>query len=543
MTDILDNVAVKKAIISGYANLENRKNSVNNLNVFPVPDGDTGTNMSLTLQYAVKEVESSQAETVGDIVMACSSGALMGARGNSGVILSQLCRGFAASARGKMTLTIDDLADAFMSASDYAYKAVIKPTEGTILTVAREMAEFALGSKAKYRDIISFGKAVIKAGYIALENTPNLLPVLKEAGVIDAGGQGLMYIIEGMFASIEGKDIAVSESAMIKEPTEFVEGINKEIEYGYCTEFLIRAKPKAHQNQSYRSILLDKYLKMGDSLLVIEDGGIIKIHIHTNEPWNVMKIASGCGDLLKIKIENMREQHREMFSEELADLKKSQQHKLYAVVAVSSGSGLSEALTEMGVTHIIEGGQTMNPSTQDFLDIINKANADHFILMPNNKNIILAATQAKDMSEKSVVVIPTKTIPEAISALMNFNENKTPAENEAAMTEGAQNIKTGQVTYAVRDTAINDVKIKSGDILGLLAGEIVTVDNSVEQAALTLFDKMADENALMTVYYGEDVKKKDAKKLYAVLSDKYPSTDIELVYGGQPLYYYIISAE
>jgi DAK2 domain fusion protein YloV len=475
MTETLDHTAVKRAIASGYANLENRKNSVNNLNVFPVPDGDTGTNMSLTLQYAVKEIESSNAETVGDIVSACSSGALMGARGNSGVILSQLCRGFAASVRGKAVIGIGDIADALMSASDYAYKAVIKPTEGTILTVAREMAEFAAGGVDAHRDIESFGKAVIKAGYEALENTPNLLPVLKEAGVIDAGGQGLMYFIEGMLASVEGKDIDVSESVTVKEPTEFVEGINKEIEYGYCTEFLIRAKPKTHQNQSYQSFLLDKYLKMGDSLLVIEDGGIIKIHIHTNEPWNVMKIAATCGDLLKIKIENMREQHREMFSQELAEQKKSQPHRPYAVVAVSSGKGLSEALTEMGVTHIIEGGQTMNPSTQDFLDVIERANADHFILLPNNKNIILAATQARDMSEKSVVVIPTKTIPEAIGALMSFNENLPPEENEAAMAQGASSVKTGQVTYAVRDTAIHDLKIQSGDILGLLAGEIVTV--------------------------------------------------------------------
>ncbi len=543
MTETLDHIAVKRAIVSGYANLENRKSSVNNLNVFPVPDGDTGTNMSLTFQYAVKEAEASNAETVGELISACSSGALMGARGNSGVILSQLCRGFATSVRGKVTITLEDIADALMSASDFAYKAVIKPTEGTILTVAREMAEFAAENKGTYLDIASFTKAVIKAGYKALENTPNLLPVLKEAGVIDAGGQGLMYIIEGMLASIEGKDISVSESADVKEPTEFVEGINKEIEYGYCTEFLIRAKPKTHQNQSYRSFLLDKYLKMGDSLLVIEDGGIIKIHIHTNEPWNVMKIAATCGDLLKIKIENMREQHREMFSQELAELKTPQPRRPYAVVAVSSGTGLSEALTEMGVTHIIEGGQTMNPSTQDFLDAIESANADHFILLPNNKNIILAATQARDMSEESVVVIPTKTIPEAISALMNFSEALPPEENEAAMTEGAANVKTGQVTYAVRDTAIGEVRIKSGDIIGLLSGEIVAVSASVQEVALALFDKMAQENALMTVYYGQDVKKKDAKKFYETLTGKYPSTDIELVYGGQPLYYYIISAE
>lgn len=545
MIDTLDYKAVKSAVRNGAYNLENKKTQVNNLNVFPVPDGDTGTNMSLTFQYALKEADECSEESAGEVIASLSSGALMGARGNSGVILSQLCRGFASSIREKQTLNISDIAAAFVSASEQAYKAVLKPTEGTILTVARQMAEFARDTYIKYTDIAAFLKDIIKVGYDSLANTPNLLSVLKEAGVVDAGGQGLMFILEGILASLEGGEIILTNETDIKEPMEFVEGIEQDIKYAFCTEFLIRANKKPHAKYpSHQDYLLDKLTRLGDSLLVIEDNGIVKIHVHTNEPWTAMKFAAGCGELVKIKIENMREQHKEMFVKELEDQKEKGKEPLrYAVIAVSSGDGLSQVLKEMGVTHIIEGGQTMNPSTQDFVKVINKVNAENYILLPNNKNIILAAEQAKQISGKPISVIPTKAIPEAISALINFSEEADLAENEESMTQGALGVITAQITYAVRDTTAANKNISKGDILGIISSEIVCAEKTVGEAVKTVIEKIAAGNELITLYYGKDVKKREANKICNELKAEYPDTDIELIDGGQPLYYYIISAE
>lgn len=544
MISELDCRKFEEAIKSGYAHLENNKQTVNNLNVFPVPDGDTGTNMALTIQYAVKEIEKAEAKTISEAASACSNGALMGARGNSGVILSQLFRGFSKSCKGKVTLDTPGFAEALQAASEMAYKAVMKPTEGTVLTVAREMAEYALKIADEFDDEALLLEKVIQKGYEALENTPNQLQVLKDAGVVDAGGQGLLYIFEGMLKSLNNQPVALTENIQVVESTEFGMDINSEIIYAYCTEFLIMAQDK----QNYEKMLIDKLIKLGDSLVVVQDDGIIKIHVHTNEPWSAMKIAAGCGELSKIKIDNMRQQHSELFkAAELnvpASKKYSSEEVDYVLISVSAGEGLSNILKDLGVTYIIEGGQTMNPSTQDFLDIIDNTNAKNYILLPNNKNIILAASQAKNISDKNIQVLETKTIPEAISALMNFNPSLDLDENIEGMRSAIEYVKTGQVTFAVRDSAVNHINIKQNDIIGILQGDIVICDKKIKSAALSLVEKMIDDDTeLLTIYYGEEISEKEAQKLQDEIKQIYSAVDVELFFGGQPLYYYIISAE
>lgn len=544
MISEIDSKLFRDAIESGYANLENRKQTVNNLNVFPVPDGDTGTNMALTIQYAVKEMDRAPSSNISETASACSNGALMGARGNSGVILSQLFRGISKSCKGKTVLNIADIAGALQAASDMAYKAVMKPTEGTILTVAREIAEYAVAHVGEYNDCAEFFEKIIQQGYVSLKNTPNLLQVLKDAGVVDAGGQGLLFIFEGFLQAMRGNPIVMQESVEVVESTEFGMNINSEITYAYCTEFLITT----HENQDYEKMLIDKLIKLGDSLVVVQDENMVKIHVHTNEPWVAMKIAAGIGDLTKIKIENMRQQHSEIFQKE-----EQQNHKAtyysaeeteYVLVSVSAGSGLSNILKDLGVTYVIEGGQTMNPSTQDFLDVIENTNGKHYILFPNNKNIILAAEQAKKISEKDVQVLPTKTIPEAISALMNFNSAVAMNENIEEMSAAIEIVKTGQITFAVRDSSMNHVKIKKGDIIGILDGEIAVSKKDVVSAAESLIEKMTDSDTeLLTLYYGEEISENEANELQQSIQKKYPKIDVELFEGNQPLYYYIVSAE
>ncbi len=544
MISELDCRKFEEAIKSGYAHLENNKQTVNNLNVFPVPDGDTGTNMALTIQYAVKEIEKAEAKTISEAASACSNGALMGARGNSGVILSQLFRGLSKSCKGKITLDTPGFAEALHAASEMAYKAVMKPTEGTILTVAREMAEYALKIADEFDDGALLLEKVIQRGYEALENTPNQLQVLKDAGVVDAGGQGLLYIFEGMLKSLNDQPVTLTENIQIVESTEFGMDINSEIIYAYCTEFLIMAQDK----QNYEKMLIDKLIKLGDSLVVVQDDGIIKIHVHTNEPWSAMKIAAGCGELSKIKIDNMRQQHSELFKDAELSVSAAKRYSSeevdYVLISVSAGDGLSNILKDLGVTYIIEGGQTMNPSTQDFLDIIDNTNAKNYILLPNNKNIILAASQAKNISDKNIQVLETKTIPEAISALMNFNPSLDLGENIEGMRSAIEYVKTGQVTFAVRDSAVNHINIKQNDIIGILQGDIVICDKKIKSAALNLVEKMIDEDTeLLTIYYGEGISEKEAQKLHDEIKQIYPALDVELFLGGQPLYYYIISAE
>ncbi len=542
----IENSKFKKAIIGAYSNLENNKQIVNNLNVFPVPDGDTGTNMALTVKSAVEEVNKINGGTT-ELSSACSNGALMGARGNSGVILSQLFRGFAKGLQNKEDITPEVFALAIKEASTMAYRAVMKPTEGTILTVARMMSEFAMDNFQKYEELVLFMEDILKAGEIALDKTPDMLPVLKEAGVVDAGGKGLLCLFEGALKILKGEEVVAiyedKQDEIINPVTMNIEDIT----FAYCTEFLVRIKKENERySNAIKGAIKDKLTPLGDSLLVVGDEAIVKIHVHTNVPWVAMKIAAACGELCKIKIENMKEQHSETLvsMEAKKEEKYSKEEVEYVFIGVAAGSGMSKILKDLGVTYVIEGGQTMNPSTQDFMEIIDATNAKNYILMPNNKNIILAATQAKDMSDKNIEVIPTRTIPEAISAMMVFDEGSDLKENSEEMNEAISFVKTGQVTFAVRDTSIKDKVISEGDILGILGSDIVVNGSEIDRVALDLVDSMVDEDSeIISLYFGEDVKESEAKKLALAIEEKYEDLDVELNFGGQPLYYYIVSVE
>ena len=545
----------KKVFKGAYANLENNKQMVNNLNVFPVPDGDTGTNMSLTVKTAVEEMEKTTSDKLEVVAASLSSGALMGARGNSGVILSQLFRGFARKLRGVDDLTIPVFVDAFEESVNMAYRAVMKPTEGTILTVAREMNEYSRAHYDSFTDMADFIEHVLNAGRTSLANTPNLLPVLKEAGVVDSGGQGLICLFEGALKVLKGEEIVFIEVEDVEKDIKSVSGAqslemdSSDIKYGYCTEFLIRV---SEENRKYEAALTaalkDKLLPIGDSLVAVHDNGIIKIHVHTNVPWNAMKMASTCGELTKIKIENMREQHSHLIVEDTeAEPEKpkfSKEEKEYIFIGVAAGDGLSQILKDLGMDYVIEGGQTMNPSTNDFLDIINETNGKNYILFPNNKNIIMAAEQTIEISDKNIEVVKTRTIPESITALMTFEEGLSPEENAENMAEAIEDVKTGQVTFAVRDTKIGDTDISEGDILGIIGSNIVSDTKDVKGTTLELIEAMVDEDSeLLSVYFGEDVTEEEAVELGEILEEKYEDLDIEVTYGGQPLYYYIVSVE
>ncbi|WP_329385465.1 DAK2 domain-containing protein [Anaerofustis butyriciformans] len=549
---MIDSKMFKKVLKGAYANLENNKQMVNNLNVFPVPDGDTGTNMSLTVKTAVEEMSKVTSDKIGDIAASMSSGALMGARGNSGVILSQLFRGFAKGLKDVKEIDIDSLIGAFELSTKMAYRAVMKPTEGTILTVAREMYEFAKEHGNSYSSVEDFISHVLEAGEKSLQNTPNLLPVLKEAGVVDAGGRGLLCLFEGALKVLKGEEVVFIDVEDVEKEESGVQGFeidSSDIKFGYCTEFLIKVH---EENLKYESAitaaLKDKLTPIGDSLVAVHDNGIIKIHVHTNVPWNAMKMAATCGELSKIKIENMREQHSELILKEAEEAKEeekySKEEKDFIFIGVAAGSGMSKILKDLGMDYVIEGGQTMNPSTQDFLDIIENTNGKNYILMPNNKNIIMAASQAKEISEKNIEVVKTRTIPEAISALMVFDATSSLADNAENMTDAISEVKTGQVTFAVRDTQIGDTVISEGDILGILGSDIVCDTKDVSTATVELIDKMVDEDSeLISIYYGEDIKEEDANKVAEIVEEKYEDLDVEITYGGQPLYYYIVSVE
>lgn len=539
--DTINGQTLKEAILYAAAYLEMNKDEVNSLNVFPVPDGDTGTNMSLTLSYAAKNVQNVEEINVKTIAKMMSSGALMGARGNSGVILSQLFRGFYEGSKDRNTLSISQFAACLKASSDMAYKAVIKPTEGTILTVAREMGSFATSNFEKYTTIEQFLEDIIAYGEVILNKTPDMLPVLKEAGVVDAGGMGLIYIYKGFLAAIKGEKIETIDFSQAKGTKKMTEtNLPQDIKFMYCTEVMIQG------DSNKAPTLRTKLSPLGDSMLVIGDENVIKVHIHTNEPGKVITQCLVHGELIDIKIENMKLQHENTLINETAHLKKKpEKRSKYAFVAVSGGEGLNKIFQDLGVVNIIKGGQTMNPSTQDFLDEIDVINADVIYLLPNNKNIILAANQAKEMSAGHIEVIPTKTIPQGISAILAFAEDADDEENLINLNEAIKHVKTGQITFAVRDTTIGDKIIKKGNIIGLNDKEgIVTVSNSPEKTAIDLVEKMADENTeLIYIYYGEDISQKDAQKLHKKLEKIYHSIDVVLQYGGQPLYYYIISVE
>ncbi len=537
----IDNVMFKKMMIGAAANLENNKSQVDSLNVFPVPDGDTGTNMNLTVQSAVKEINSLEESSVGKIAEAAAKGSLMGARGNSGVILSQLFRGFAKGIADANQINPRLAAEAFKSAANTAYKAVMKPIEGTILTVARETADKALEICDKSEDMVLFLEEVIKEAKISLDKTPELLPVLKQAEVVDAGGKGLICLLEGALAALKGVEIKREQSTdEIVETQQEVSayGSEDEIVFAYCTEFMIKNAKKSHEQ--FLPLIMDK----GDSIVCVGTDDIIKVHIHTNNPGLILSKAVTFGEIINIKIDNMKEQFRNRKKSVPEQAPVSTEKKDYGFVSIGFGEGIQKIFYDLKVDAFISGGQTMNPSTEDIIEAVNKINAEHIIILPNNSNIILAAQQAKELSEKNLYVIPTKTIPQGVSAMLAFNEDGSIEENMADMTAAIDNVKTGQVTYAVRDTAMNGLDIKKDDIIALFDKDIVNHGSDVEEQSLELIKKMVDDdNFLITIFYGDMIEEETAKSLKEKVEEFADQCDVEIVYGGQPLYYYIISVE
>ncbi|MTI47714.1 DAK2 domain-containing protein [Sporosalibacterium faouarense] len=532
---------LKKLFFGGAAYLEKNKKIINDLNVFPVPDGDTGTNMALTVQSAVKQVKAVDGDDIEDIAKAMSNGSLMGARGNSGVILSQLFRGFANGLKEKDKIDTETLANAFKLGSDTAYKAVMKPIEGTILTVARECAERALEICKTEKDIIVFLERVIKHGDETLQKTPEMLDALKKAGVVDAGGKGLLVILIGALKVLTGgHDSFLEEFDEVEIVNKTSEEVYDEnIEFGYCTEFIINnTKADVHK-------LREEISKFGDSLLVVGGDNIIKIHVHTNNPGQVLERAMCEGELIDIKIDNMRYQHSNIVvTESEMNDNNIQEEKKYGFITVAMGDGIANVFKDLNVDHVITGGQTMNPSTEDILNAINNINAENIIVLPNNSNIVLAANQAKELSDKNIEVVPTKSIAQGISALLSFDEDSELEDNLENMLDSIKYVKTGQITYAVRDTEINGQEINKDDIMGICDGDIISVGNDIQNVALDLIEKATDEdNELITIFYGEDISDDEANKLAELLEDKLEDYDIEVVYGGQPLYYYIFSIE
>ncbi|WP_290459547.1 DAK2 domain-containing protein [Romboutsia ilealis] len=541
MIQYIEGKMLRDMFVSGANNLQNHKDLVDKLNVFPVPDGDTGTNMSLTISYAMKELAKVENDSITDIGKSLSKGSLMGARGNSGVILSQIIRGFSKSIEGKEQISTDDLAKAFKNGSDTAYKAVIKPIEGTILTVVRESGEYAIKVSKKEKDLLKFLEMVIAEANESLERTPELLKNLKEAGVVDSGGKGLVLIYEGMYEALKGNPIKAKDlnDSKVQEVKQAGTSINTEdIKFCYCTEFIL-------ESNSISDIeIRDMMLKYGDSLAVVGDEGIIKVHIHTNDPGLVLQDALKYGQLVTIKIENMKLQHENTLVDDTDEIAQSVEEKEYGFIATSMGEGLAKIFKDFGVDYIIEGGQTMNPSTEDFVKAIDSINAKNIFIFPNNSNIIMAANQAKELSDKNIVVIPTKNTPQGFTALVNFNADVSVEENEQALMESLTMVKSGQVTFAVRDTVMNDVEVKEGNIIGIAESKMMDAGESVDKITTSLVEKLVDEDsAIVTLFYGEDVTEEDANNLRDELEEKFEDLDIELYYGGQPLYYYLISVE
>lgn len=550
ISNIIDGVMLKRALISSVALLELNKEEVNSLNVFPVPDGDTGTNMLLTVKSALNQGIKVEENNASKIAQAASQGSLMGARGNSGVILSQLFRGFATGLKNSEVIDIKLLAEALKQASETAYKAVMKPTEGTILTVARECGEFALSISKEEKDLANFMLRVIEHGNKTLAKTPEMLPVLKQAGVVDAGGKGLMYLYTGFYNTIIGQDdyldIDVEKVVPVKESVKKREHIDTDdIKFGYCTEFMINT------DFSDIDVLRDELSLLGDSLLVVGGEGIIKVHVHTNNPGVALEKALELGSLKDIKIDNMRFQHEEvLLKDELLNINEQNKEKElvidkeYSFISVSVGEGLDKVFKDLNVDYIVSGGQTMNPSTEDFINAIDSTTGRNVIILPNNSNIILAAEQTKKISNRNITVMPTKNIPQGISALLAFREDLSPEENIQLMNDSIKNVIAGQVTYAVRDTEFNGNKITKGDIIGLSQKDILADGSDINTVSLELVDKLkVDDMSIITCFYGEDVDEDTANNLAEMLEEKYEDVDIEVIYGGQPLYYYIISIE
>lgn len=562
---------VKNAFLAGAKGLSDKKEWINELNVFPVPDGDTGTNMTLTIMAAAKEVAALNDPSMEQLAKAISSGSLRGARGNSGVILSQLLRGFTKEIKTVDEIDTTTLANAMVRGTETAYKAVMKPKEGTILTVAKGMADKALEMAAETDDIEVFAQAVIKEGDRVLNLTPEMLPVLKQAGVVDSGGQGLMQVIKGAFDGLTGNvtdftldgaeapaNGAAEKTVQTGNGAARTDIDTADIKYGYCTEFIIKLE-KEYTDEDEAE--LKKYLgSIGDSLVVVSDDEIVKIHVHTNHPGLAFEKGLTYGSLSRMKIDNMREEHEERVIQDSERLAKEQaqadtvkqeekeepeERREYGFIAVSCGDGLSEIFKGIGADYLIEGGQTMNPSTEDMLNAIAEVNADTIYIFPNNKNIVLAANQARDLTEdKEIVVVPTKTIPQGITALISFQPEMNGEENLEAMMEAVSMVKTGQVTYAVRDTRLDEKEIHEGDIMGIGDHGILAVGKGRENVAKEMVAAMVDEDSeVISIYYGAETTEEDAESLAAELEEAYPDCEVEVNMGGQPIYYYIISVE
>lgn len=553
-----------RMFLAGAKNLDSKKDWINELNVFPVPDGDTGTNMTMTIMSAAKEVSSLTNPTMAELAKAISSGSLRGARGNSGVILSQLFRGFCKVIKEYDEIDVTILCEACQKAVETAYKAVMKPKEGTILTVAKGAAEKALELSDETEDVVTFVEEVIKQAEYVLDQTPEMLPVLKQAGVVDSGGQGLVQVLKGAYDALIGKEIdyTIEGAPTGAAPAKISAETEAEIKFGYCTEFIIvlNAPMSDNEEHAYKAFLES----IGDSIVVVADDEIVKTHVHTNDPGLALQKALTFGSLSKIKIDNMREEHQEKLikdSQKLAAQQKAEEEAYEAAqasekannmpakemgfVSVSIGEGMNEVFRGLGVDYLIEGGQTMNPSTEDMLNAIKHVNAKTVFILPNNKNIIMAANQAVDLVEdKQIIVIPTKTIPQGITALVNYIPDHSAEENKEQMMAEIENVKTGQVTYAVRDTEIDGKTIKQNDFMGIGDKSILSVGTDLMATTLEMVDAMVDEDsAIVSIYFGSDSDEDSANELAAAIEEKYPDVEVEVNDGGQPIYYYVISVE
>lgn len=553
-----------RMFLAGAKNLDSKKDWINELNVFPVPDGDTGTNMTMTITSAAKEVSSLTNPTMAELAKAISSGSLRGARGNSGVILSQLFRGFCKVIKEYDEIDVTILCEACQKAVETAYKAVMKPKEGTILTVAKGAAEKALELSDETEDVVTFVEGVIKQAEYVLDQTPEMLPVLKQAGVVDSGGQGLVQVLKGAYDALIGKEIdyTIEGAPTGAAPAKISAETEAEIKFGYCTEFIIvlNAPMSDNEEHAYKAFLES----IGDSIVVVADDEIVKTHVHTNDPGLALQKALTFGSLSKIKIDNMREEHQEKLikdSQKLAAQQKAEEEAYEAAqadaktnnmpakemgfVSVSIGEGMNEVFRGLGVDYLIEGGQTMNPSTEDMLNAIEHVNAKTVFILPNNKNIIMAANQAVDLVEdKQIIVIPTKTIPQGITALVNYIPDHSAEENKEQMMAEIENVKTGQVTYAVRDTEIDGKTIKQNDFMGIGDKSILSVGTDLRATTLEMVDAMVDEDsAIVSIYFGSDSDEDSANELAAAIEEKYPDVEVEVNDGGQPIYYYVISVE
>ena len=553
-----------RMFLAGAKNLDSKKDWINELNVFPVPDGDTGTNMTMTIMSAAKEVSSLTNPTMAELAKAISSGSLRGARGNSGVILSQLFRGFCKVIKEYDEIDVTILCEACQKAVETAYKAVMKPKEGTILTVAKGAAEKALELSDETEDVVTFVEEVIKQAEYVLDQTPEMLPVLKQAGVVDSGGQGLVQVLKGAYDALIGKEIdyTIEGAPTGAAPAKISAETEAEIKFGYCTEFIIvlNAPLSDNEEHAYKAFLES----IGDSIVVVADDEIVKTHVHTNDPGLALQKALTFGSLSKIKIDNMREEHQEKLikdSQKLAAQQKAEEEAYEAAqadektnnmpakemgfVSVSIGEGMNEVFRGLGVDYLIEGGQTMNPSTEDMLNAIEHVNAKTVFILPNNKNIIMAANQAVDLVEdKQIIVIPTKTIPQGITALVNYIPDHSAEENKEQMMAEIENVKTGQVTYAVRDTEIDGKTIKQNDFMGIGDKSILSVGTDLKATTLEMVDAMVDEDsAIVSIYFGSDSDEDSANELAAAIEEKYPDVEVEVNDGGQPIYYYVISVE